>query len=99
MAATTVGLGLLAPSARAALIPGVTATTDMGSFIPGNIANTVNGIGLPSNTPALAGNHQTADPGNSWGSVIALPGLVFGISISTIQPVFAGSRYRVPLTG
>lgn len=68
MTATTVGLGLLAPSANAALITGVTATTNMGSSSGSNIANTVNGQGLPGNTPALTGNHAVAIPDNAWAS-------------------------------
>jgi len=47
IAATTLGLGLLAPNANAALITGVTASTNMGAGPFSNIANTVNGVGLP----------------------------------------------------
>jgi len=66
IAATTLGLGLLAPNANAALITGVTASTNMGSGAGTNITNTVNGRGLPGNTPALSGNHATATSSNVW---------------------------------
>ena len=65
---STAALSLMfgvAQNAQAALITGITASTDMGSNGT-NIINTVNGQGLPSNTPSLTGAHQTATEGNAW---------------------------------
>jgi hypothetical protein len=65
---STAALSLMfgvAQNAQAALITGITASTDMGSNGT-NIINTVNGQGLPSNTPSLTGAHQTATGGNAW---------------------------------
>ncbi len=56
-----------APNAQAALINGVTVTTDMGSLdIFTNINNIVNGSGLPGNTPSLTGNHRSGFTGTYW---------------------------------
>jgi hypothetical protein len=66
IAATTLGLGLLAPNANAALITGVTASTTLGSGAGTNIANALNGQGLPGNTPALSGNHASSGPSDTW---------------------------------
>ncbi|MFN4851972.1 discoidin domain-containing protein [Microcystis sp.] len=66
---STASLGLMlgvAQNAQAALIPNITASTDMGSFASANIANTVNGAGLPSNTPSLTGSHAAATLTNAW---------------------------------
>ena len=67
---STAALGLIfgvAQNAQAALITGVTASTDMGSlFNDYNIANTVNGKGLPGNTPSLTGSHAVPDGLNAW---------------------------------
>ena len=69
IAATSVGLTLFAPHAQAALITGVTASTDMGTlggFVDLNA--TVDGSGLPGDTPALTGTHAafTSSPPNTW---------------------------------
>jgi hypothetical protein len=68
---STAALGLIfavAQNAQAALITGVTASTDMGTVNTStvNIADTVNGQGLPGNTPSLTGTHNQAVAGNSW---------------------------------
>ena len=68
---STAALGLIfgvAQNAQAALITGITASTDMGTVNPAdvNIADTVNGKGLPGNTPSLTGTHAKAIGGNSW---------------------------------
>jgi hypothetical protein len=56
-----------APNAQAALINGVTVTTDMGSNRGVDINNMVNGAGLPGNIPSLTGIHD--QPGfNAWSS-------------------------------
>lgn len=55
-------------NAHAALITGVTASTNMGSDSGTNIQNTVNGVGLPGDTPSLTGIHAVATPSNSWAS-------------------------------
>lgn len=65
---STATLGLIfgvTQNAQAALITGVTASTDMGT-LDGDITRTVNGAGLPGNTPSLTGAHQTANDTNSW---------------------------------
>lgn len=77
---STASLGLIfgvAQNAQAALITGVTASTDMGVINPAdvNIADTVNGRGLPGNTPSLTGNHATAIGGNAW---LSAPNIVTG---------------------
>ncbi len=64
--ATSVGLSLFAPHAQAALITGVTVSSDMGVSNSSNIDNTVNGVGLPGNTPALTGTHAAGSPANIW---------------------------------
>ncbi|WP_373545429.1 hypothetical protein [Chamaesiphon sp.] len=53
-----------APNAQAALINGVTATNDMGSFY--DINNIVNGSGLPGNIPNLTGTHNRGSGTNVW---------------------------------
>ena len=56
-----------APNAQAALINGVTVSTDMGIDRFVDINNMVNGVGLPGNIPSLTGIHD--QPGfNSWNS-------------------------------
>ncbi|GCA94069.1 MAG: discoidin domain-containing protein [Microcystis sp. LE18-22.4A] len=77
---STATLGLIfgvTQNAQAALITGVTASTDMGVVNPAdvNIADTVNGRGLPGNTPSLTGNHATAIGGNAW---LSAPNIVTG---------------------
>jgi hypothetical protein len=57
-----------APNAQAALINGVTATTDMGSYLSFDINNIVNGAGLPGNTPSLTGTHDRGSFTNNWAS-------------------------------
>jgi F5/8 type C domain len=60
-----------APNAQAALINGVTVSTDMGNA-SGNINNIVNGAGLPGNIPSLTGTHAAGSVSNAWlGSLIA----------------------------
>lgn len=81
---STASLGLIfgvAQNAQAALITGVTVSTDMGSNGT-NIINTVNGVGLPSNTPSLTGNHATAIGGNAWLSAanIATGNITFNLN-------------------
>lgn len=75
IAATTVGLGLLAPNARAALISGVTVSTNMGGAISSIEAGyTVNGAGLPGDVPSLTGDHASGDASaNAWFSSIGTP--------------------------
>ncbi|MFN6272291.1 MAG: discoidin domain-containing protein [Microcystis sp.] len=76
LSTATLGLMLgVAENAQAALIPNITASTNMGSAFSTNIANTVNGAGLPSNTPSLTGNHATAIGGNAW---LSAPNIVTG---------------------
>ncbi|NCR03569.1 MAG: discoidin domain-containing protein [Microcystis aeruginosa LG13-03] len=77
---STTSLGLMlgvTQNAQAALITGVTASTDMGVINPAdvNVADTVNGRGLPGNTPSLTGNHATAIGGNAW---LSAPNIVTG---------------------
>jgi hypothetical protein len=56
-----------AQNAQAALINGVTVSTDMGIDRGVDINNMVNGAGLPGNIPSLTGIHDR--PGfNSWNS-------------------------------
>lgn len=65
---STATLGLIfgvTQNAQAALITGVTVSTDMGSNGT-NIINTVNGVGLPGNTPSLTGNHESGISDNAW---------------------------------
>ena len=64
--ATTVGLSLLGSNAQAALITGVTVSTDMGSLGGTDITNTVNGVGWPGDVPALTGTHAASTQGNTW---------------------------------
>ncbi|MGK7932495.1 MAG: discoidin domain-containing protein [Microcystaceae cyanobacterium] len=67
--ATSVGFSLFAPHAQAALITGVTASTDMGTRNSTvDLNSTVNGVGLPGDTPALTGTHAvfSGSPPNTW---------------------------------
>jgi F5/8 type C domain len=59
------------PNAQAALINGVTASTDMGTNF-GNINNIVNGSGLPGNIPSLTGNHPIVAENTAWWSSVNL---------------------------
>lgn len=64
----TLGLALLAGVARpsqAGYIPGVTATTTMGSGLASDLQNTVNGMGLNA-SPTLLTSHNGTDALNSW---------------------------------
>lgn len=62
-----IGLSLIVPhNAQAALISGVTASTNMGEFAAGTLNLTVNGAGLPGNTPSLTGNHVPSTFSGSW---------------------------------
>jgi len=69
---STAALGLIfgvAQNAQAALITGVTVSTNMGSYaIAYNIENTVNGKGLPGDIPSLTGNHAAGEASNQWAS-------------------------------
>jgi hypothetical protein len=68
----TLGLATLALSiatastTQAALINGVTATTNMGELIGSSITNIVNGSGLPGNIPSLTGTHVPGNVPNIW---------------------------------
>ena len=77
IAATTLGLAILAPTAQAALISGVTASTDMGAALTTSLVYTLNGAGLPGGIPSLSGDHVIADTDYSWlGSVGILTGQI-----------------------
>ena len=80
---STASLGLIfgvAQNAQAALITGVTASTDMGSAFSNNIANTVNGAGLPSNTPSLTGSHAVATSTNAWSGTATTGNITFNLN-------------------
>lgn len=66
---------MLAGTANAALITGVTATTNMGSGFGTDIVNTVNGIGLSSLD--LTATHAGTLPNNSWVSSGTTTGSIF----------------------
>ncbi|MFM2378871.1 MAG: hypothetical protein RLZZ143_1449 [Cyanobacteriota bacterium] len=72
---STASLGLMLGVAQnaqaAALIPNITASTNMGNSLlfPG-IVETVNGDGLPGNNPSLTGNHALSAGGNAWISAL-----------------------------
>ncbi len=61
-----------APNAQAALINGVTVSTDMGSNRGSDINNMVNGSGLPGNIPSLTGIHDRGSITNNWASSIGV---------------------------
>jgi F5/8 type C domain len=69
-----IGLATLAlsvaniPTARAALITGVTATTDMGTQGGTSLTGIINGTGLPGNVPSLSGQHAIPSNFNYWAS-------------------------------
>ena len=78
---STATLGLIfgvTQNAQAALITGVTVSTDMGSNGT-NIINTVNGVGLPGNTPSLTGNHAQADF-NAWAGSQSTGNITFNLN-------------------
>jgi len=78
---STAALGLIfgvAQNAQAALITGITASTDMGSN-GSNIINTVNGQGLPGNTPSLTGTHALADF-NAWAGSQSTGNITFNLN-------------------
>ena len=78
---STAALGLIfgvAQNAQAALITGVTASTDMGSNGT-NIINTVNGQGLPGNTPSLTGIHALA-AFNAWAGSQSTGNITFNLN-------------------
>lgn len=56
--------GMLSAPAHAALVNGVTASTDMGAAYITDIRNTVNGVGLSSLD--LNATHAPTSPRNSW---------------------------------
>ena len=55
---------VLSENAQAALISGVTASSDMGSGFRTDIGNTINGVGLSS--LSLTATHDATTPSNSW---------------------------------
>lgn len=71
---STASLGLMlgvAQNAQAALIPNITASSNMGnSLLFPTIVDTVNGDGLPGNNPSLTGNHALSAGGNAWISAL-----------------------------
>lgn len=78
---STAALGLIfgvAQNAQAALITGITASTDMGSNGT-NIINTVNGQGLPGNTPSLTGTHALA-AFNAWAGSQSTGNITFNLN-------------------
>ncbi|NCQ90202.1 MAG: discoidin domain-containing protein [Microcystis aeruginosa LG11-05] len=80
---STASLGLMlgvAENAQAALIPNITASTNMGSAFSTNIANTVNGAGLPSNTPSLTGSHAAATVTNAWFGTALTGNITFNLN-------------------
>jgi hypothetical protein len=80
---STASLGLMlgvAQNAQAALIPNITASTNMGSAFSTNIANTVNGAGLPSNTPSLTGSHAAATVTNAWFGTALTGNITFNLN-------------------
>ena len=82
--AISLGIGVFAPQAKAALITGVTVSTDMGNFDPSqfDLDATVNGVGLPGNTPALTGIHAafTSTPPNIWAGNQATGNITFDLN-------------------
>ncbi|NCR11073.1 MAG: discoidin domain-containing protein [Microcystis aeruginosa LG13-11] len=78
---STAALGLIfgvAQNAQAALITGITASTDMGSNGT-DIINTVNGQGLPGNTPSLTGTHALA-AFNAWAGSQSTGNITFNLN-------------------
>ena len=63
-----------APLSPLGLLPGVTASSTMGSGFSTNIQNTVNGVGLSSLT--LSATHAATQPNNSWVSAGTLVGTI-----------------------
>jgi hypothetical protein len=67
----------LATAAHAQLIiPGVSATTDMGSGFGTSLDNTLNGMGLIGGVPSLTAQHEPTTPINSWVADMATIGQV-----------------------
>jgi hypothetical protein len=66
LAATAVAASLVTSSVsvHAALITGVSATTDMGAGFGTSLNNTINGVGLSS--LSLSATHAATIPNNSW---------------------------------
>ena len=58
----------VASSVHAALVPGVTASTNMLWTNSTSVTNIVNGSGLPGNTPSLSGVHTWPNASNVWAS-------------------------------
>jgi hypothetical protein len=74
-------------SLSAALVTGVTATTNMGSGFGSSLANTVNGVGLTGNVPSLTSPHASSEPTNAWSSN---PSIVTGnvdFTFPSAQPI------------
>jgi hypothetical protein len=74
---------VLSASASAAIVTGVTATTNMSAGFSTSLANTVNGVGLSSYS--LTASHDGTIPGNSWVSSGTLTGQV---QFDLGQPLF-----------
>ncbi len=96
---STASLGLMlgvAQNAQAALIPNITASTDMGNVNTlVNIANTVNGAGLlPGDTPSLTGIHAVARPSNSWLGSTATGNITFDLNGSYSLTGFSFWNYN-----
>ncbi|PSB40270.1 discoidin domain-containing protein, partial [Chamaesiphon polymorphus] len=78
----TIGLATLvlsianAPNAQAALINGVTVTTNMGALLGTNINNIVNGVGLPGDIPSLTETHAVGSPSNAWIGTLSTNNLI-----------------------
>lgn len=65
----TLGLAVLSVGsahARAALVTGVTPSTNMLAVNGTSVVNIVNGSGLPGDVPALTGTHWYASSSNTW---------------------------------
>ncbi|MCZ8102260.1 MAG: discoidin domain-containing protein [Burkholderiales bacterium] len=93
---STASLGLMlgvAQKAQAALITGVTASTDMGN-VSSSVTNTVNGAGLPSNIPSLTGLHAVADGTNAWLGSTATGNITFDLKGSYSLAGFSFWNYN-----
>jgi hypothetical protein len=65
VAATAMSLAPMG-QAQAALITGVSVSTNMNTTSSSILNNIVNGNGLPLNTPALTGQHANSSVSNAW---------------------------------
>jgi hypothetical protein len=74
-------------SLSAALVTGVTATTNMGTGFGTSLANTVNGVGLTGDVPSLTSPHDSTLPANSW---VSAPAILTGnvdFTFPSAQPI------------